>query len=172
MKLFNHLDETVRLSDDERILLDAVRALCRDKIAPRAAAYDRTGDFPWDNIEDINALGLNAMFIPEEYGGADMSYAAYLACVREISKACASTGIIWATNFHAMKPVNDFGTEEQKKEYIPKHKHEIRGEFVRRSRSRGSSQLLAATARTPFLDVLLTSSLWWSFLGSPFSFLQ
>lgn len=120
MKLFNHLDETVRLGDDERILLDAVRALCRDKIAPRAAAYDRTGDFPWDNIEDINALGLNAMFIPEEYGGADMSYAAYLACVREISKACASTGIIWATNFHAMKPVNDFGTEEQKKRFLPK----------------------------------------------------
>jgi len=120
MKLFSHLDESVHLTDDEQILLDAVRALSRDKIAPRAAEYDRTGEFPWDNIADINALGLNAMFIPEAYGGADMSYAAYLACVREISSACASTGIAWATNYHAMKPVNDFGTEEQKKRFLPK----------------------------------------------------
>jgi acyl-CoA dehydrogenase len=120
MKLFSHLDDSVRLSDDEQILLDAVRALSRDKIAPRAAEYDRSGEFPWDNIADINALGLNAMFIPEAYGGADMSYAAYLACVREISSACASTGIAWATNYHAMKPVNDFGTEEQKKRFLPK----------------------------------------------------
>jgi acyl-CoA dehydrogenase len=120
MKVFHHLDESVALSDDERLLFDAVRALSRDKIAARAAQHDRDGDFPWDNIEDINALGLNAMFIPEEYGGADMSYTAYLACVREISKACASTGIIWATNFHAMKPLNDFGTEEQKKRFLPR----------------------------------------------------
>ena len=52
------------------------------------------------------------MFVPEAYGGAGLSYAAYLACVREISAACASTGIIWATNFHAMKPLIDFGTED------------------------------------------------------------
>ena len=46
--------------------------------------------------------------------------AAYLECVREISKACASTGIIWATNFHAIKPLIDFGTEEQKKRLLRK----------------------------------------------------
>jgi alkylation response protein AidB-like acyl-CoA dehydrogenase len=120
MKVFDHLDASVTLSEDEQILFDAVRALSRDKIAARAAQHDRDGDFPMDNVEDINALGLNAMFVPEEYGGADMSYTAYLACVREISKACASTGIIWATNFHAMKPLNDFGTEEQKKRFLPR----------------------------------------------------
>jgi alkylation response protein AidB-like acyl-CoA dehydrogenase len=65
-------------------------------------------------------LGLNSMFVPEAYGGAGLSYAAYLACVREISKACASTGIIWATNFHAMKPLIDFGTEEQKRRLLPR----------------------------------------------------
>ncbi|NKB57639.1 MAG: acyl-CoA dehydrogenase [Alphaproteobacteria bacterium] len=120
MKLFDHLDATVTLSDDEALLFESVRALARDKIAPRAAAYDASGAFPWDNVEDINALGLNAMFVPEAYGGAAMSFSAYLACVREISKACAATGIIWATNFHAMKPVIDFGTEEQKKRFLPK----------------------------------------------------
>jgi alkylation response protein AidB-like acyl-CoA dehydrogenase len=118
--LFNRLDALPPLSQEERQLLDSVRALARDEIAPRAAAYDRAAEFPWDNVKAINGLGLNAMFVPEAYGGAGMSYAAYLACVREISAACASTGIIWATNFHAIKPVIDFGTEEQKRRLLPR----------------------------------------------------
>ena len=89
-------------------------------IAPRAAGYDRSGEFPWENVRAINALGLNAMFVPEAYGGAGLTYAAYLACVREISAACASTGIIWATNFHATKPLIDFGSEEQKERLLPR----------------------------------------------------
>jgi len=117
--IFSRLDALPPLSPEERQLLDSVRALARDEIAPRAAGYDRSGEFPWDNVEAINALGLNAMFVPEEYGGAGLSYAAYLTCVREISAACASTGIIWATNFHAVKPVIDFGTEEQKRRLLP-----------------------------------------------------
>jgi acyl-CoA dehydrogenase len=60
------------------------------------------------------------MFVPEEYGGAPLSYGAYLECVREISKACASTGIIWATTFHGMKPLIDFGSEEQKRRLLPR----------------------------------------------------
>ena len=118
--LFDRLDALPPLSPEERQLLDSVRALARDEIAPRAAAYDRSGEFPWDNVKAINALGLNAMFVPEQYGGAGLSYAAYLACVREISAACASTGIIWATNFHAVKPVIDFGAEEQKQRFLPR----------------------------------------------------
>jgi acyl-CoA dehydrogenase len=96
-----------------------VRALARDTIAPRAAHYDRSGEFPWDNVKAINALGLNAMFIPEACGGAPLSYAAYLECVREISKACASTGGIWATNFHSIKPLIEFGSDEQKLRLLP-----------------------------------------------------
>ena len=120
MKVFERLDHSVAFSNEERMLIDAVRTLARDEIAPRAAEYDRSGEFPWDNVKSINALGLNAMFVPEAYGGAQLSYAAYLECVREISKACASTGVIWATNFHAMKPLIEFGNEEQKKRLLPK----------------------------------------------------
>ncbi|HVH82117.1 MAG TPA: acyl-CoA dehydrogenase family protein [Stellaceae bacterium] len=118
--LFDRLDALPPLNDEERQLLDSVKSLARDEIAPRAAGYDRAGEFPWKNVEAINALGLNAMFVPEQYGGAGLGYAAYLACVREISAACASTGIIWATNFHAIKPVIDFGTEEQKQRLLPR----------------------------------------------------
>ena len=120
MKLFDRIDALPELSAEERLILDSVRELARDRIATRAAGYDRSGDFPWDNVRDINALGLNAIFVPEAYGGAELGYAAYLACVRELSKACASTGIIWATNFHAMKPLIDFGGEEQKQRLLPR----------------------------------------------------
>ena len=119
MSVFDRLDASVSYAPEERMLIESVRALARERIAPRAAHYDRSGEFPWENVKAINALGLNAMFIPEEYGGAPLSYAAYLECVREISKACASTGVIWATNFHAMRPLIDFGTAEQKARLLP-----------------------------------------------------
>jgi alkylation response protein AidB-like acyl-CoA dehydrogenase len=96
MGVLERLDATIPLGVEESMLLDSVRALARDAIAPRAAEYDRTGEFPRANLDAINALGLNAMFVPEEYGGTPLSYTAYLAAVREISMACAATGIMWA----------------------------------------------------------------------------
>lgn len=120
MNLLERLDDRLDWNDEERMLLDSVRSLCRDQIAPRAEQFDRTAEFPWANIRAINELGLNAMFIPEACGGAPMSYRAYLACVREISKACAATGIVWATNYHGMKPLIDWGTEEQKQRLLPR----------------------------------------------------
>jgi acyl-CoA dehydrogenase len=120
MTVLDRLDSQIKLNATETMLLESVRALARDLIAPNAARYDESGEFPWDNIKAINALGLNAMFVPEAFGGAQMSYTAYLACVHEISQACASTGIIWATNFHAMKPLIDFGTDEQKTRLLPR----------------------------------------------------
>src|SRR6188508_3769571 len=119
MNILQRLDTRITLAQEERMLLDSVRQLARERIAPRAEHFDRTAEFPWEHVKAINALGLNAMFIPEAYGGAQMSYAAYLECVRELSKACASTGIVWATNFHAIKPLIDFGTDAQKKRLLP-----------------------------------------------------
>src|SRR5205085_1755347 len=81
MNVFDRLDALPALSPEERQLLDSVTALARDEIAPRAAGYDRNAEFPWDNIRAINRLGLNAMFVPEAYGGAGLSYAAYLYLV-------------------------------------------------------------------------------------------
>lgn len=101
------------------MLIESVRQLARGKIGPRAAHYDACGEFPRDNVNAINELGLNAMFIPEAYGGAPMSYAAYLECVRELSKACASTAAIWATNFHVTRPLVDFGSEALKQRLLP-----------------------------------------------------
>jgi acyl-CoA dehydrogenase len=118
--VLDRLDLPPALPDEEAMLVRTVRRLAEDVVAPRAAHYDRTAEFPWDNVEAINALGLNAMFVPEAYGGAPASYSAYLACVREISKACAATGSVWSTTFHAMKPLIEFGTEDQKRRLLPK----------------------------------------------------
>lgn len=119
MNVLQRLETQLGLPEHEAMLLESVKTFAREEVASRAAHYDETKTFPWANVEGINRLGLNAMFIPEAYGGAGLSYLVYLACVREISAACASTGIIWATNYHAIKPVIEFGTEEQKERWLP-----------------------------------------------------
>ncbi|MFG1321210.1 acyl-CoA dehydrogenase family protein [Xanthobacter autotrophicus] len=119
MTVLERLDAAVALAEDEALLLESVRRLAENVLKPRAAQHDVAAAFPWDNVAAINELGLNSMFIPVEYGGSGLSYTAYLACCREIAKACASTGIIWATNFHAASPLVDFGSEEQKQRFLP-----------------------------------------------------
>jgi len=120
MKIFTQLSNSRNWNDEERLVLDQVQRVADEVIAPKAAEYDRSGEFPWDSVNAINELGLNAIFIPEEFGGAPMSLRLYLEIVSIISEACASTGIIYATNYHGMKPVIDVGTEDQKTRLLPK----------------------------------------------------
>jgi len=95
--------------------------------------------------------------VPEAYGGAGLSYAAYLACVREISKACASTGIIWATNFHAMKPLIDFGTEEQKRRLLPRVAEGALAALAITEPDAGSDATHMTTRFTPDGDAVVVS---------------
>lgn len=120
MRVFDRLAARRRFTEDEQLVLDQVRRLCAEEIAPRAAELDASHQFPWANIQAINALGLNGLFVPEEHGGAPMSYRLYLEVVQEISAACASTGIVYATTFHGLKPLIDLGTSEQKARLLPR----------------------------------------------------
>jgi len=120
MTVFDQLQDRRGWTEDERLVLDQVRRAAAEGIAPRADGFDRSRDFPWDNVNLLNELGLNAIFVPDAYGGALMSYRVYLECVAVIAEACASTGIIYATTFHAMKPLVDFGNEEQKARLLPR----------------------------------------------------
>ncbi len=119
MKVFERLDASHNWAEDEAAVIESVSRLAREEIAPRAAEYDKTKTFPWTNVEAINSLGLNGLFIPEVYGGAGMRYEVYIECARLIAAACASTGIIWSTVFHAIKPVIDFGSDDQKQRFLP-----------------------------------------------------
>jgi len=157
MTVITRLDDQLGLPEDEALLLENVRSFARSEIAPRAAHHDETGTFPWENVEGINALGLNAMFVPEAYGGAGLSYLAYLACVREISAACASTGIIWATNFHAVKPLIDFGSEEQKLRLLPRIAEGGLAALVITEPDAGSDATGMRTKFTPDGDDILVS---------------
>jgi alkylation response protein AidB-like acyl-CoA dehydrogenase len=120
MKIFEQLEQHRIWSDEEVLILDSVRRLCIAVIAPAAADYDRTAEFPWENVKAINALGLNGLFVPDACGGNRSRYRLYLSVVQMISEACASTGIIYATTFHGMGPLIEFGNEEQKKRLLPR----------------------------------------------------
>ena len=120
MKIFDQLEQRRAWSDDEVLIRKSVRRLCDDVIAPAAAEYDRTGEFPWPNVKAINALGLNGLFVPEAYRGNRSRFRLYLSVVQMISEACASTGIIYATTFHGMGPLIEFGNEEQKRRLLPR----------------------------------------------------
>jgi alkylation response protein AidB-like acyl-CoA dehydrogenase len=120
MKLFEQINRSRNWNDEERMVLDAVQRMVDTVIAPNAAKYDETGEFPWENVEAINELGLNGIFLPAEYGGNPMSFRLYLEVVSLIAEACASTGIIYATNCHGMKPLIDAGNEEQRARLLPR----------------------------------------------------
>jgi acyl-CoA dehydrogenase len=103
-------------------LQDAAFALVREAcgpIAARAAQYDESGEVPLDNLRLLAEIGLTGAFLTEEYGGTGLPYAFYVKAVREVSRACASTGITWATAYHASIPVMQFGTREQQQRYLP-----------------------------------------------------
>lgn len=117
--LFSDAGLSSGLSDDESEFVSYVTGVIADKIAPRAEEFDKSGAFPWDNVRILNELGLNGVFIPEEYGGSALSYSCYLKLVEEVSRGCPSTAITWATTFHAISPVIAFGSEEQKSRYLP-----------------------------------------------------
>ncbi|PRX10771.1 UNVERIFIED_ORG: alkylation response protein AidB-like acyl-CoA dehydrogenase [Martelella mediterranea] len=120
MNLIEKVAAARNWNDDERQVLEQVQRMTDEVIAPNAEHIDETGEFPWKNVEAINALGLNAIFVPEAFGGMPMSYKLYLEIVSIISEACASTGIIYATNYHGMKPLIDFGNDEQRARLLPK----------------------------------------------------
>lgn len=108
------------LSDDQLAIQQLARNFAKKEIAPRAAHYDHSEEFPWDNIKGLAALGLMGMPIPEEYEGAGLDSISYVLAVEEVSKACAATGAIMSIHTSAgILPILMYGTDDQKRKYIP-----------------------------------------------------
>ncbi|WP_018085828.1 acyl-CoA dehydrogenase [Desulfurispora thermophila] len=111
----------LHLTEEQIMMRDMVRKLAQNELAPRAAHYDKTHEFPWENIRKMSELGLMGVPIPEEWGGAGCDFLSYIITIEEISRACASTGVILAVHTSVgTMPILLFGTEEQKKKYLPK----------------------------------------------------
>jgi alkylation response protein AidB-like acyl-CoA dehydrogenase len=157
MRLFEKVLSSRNWNDEERMVLDSVQRVVDDVIAPNASRVDATGEFPWDNVEALNALGLNAIFVPEAQGGLAMSYRLYLEVVSLIAEACASTGIIYATNYHAMKPLIDFGSDEQRARLLPRIAEGGLGALAITEPSAGSDATGMKTSFTPDGDDIVVN---------------
>lgn len=107
------------LTEEQQMVRDMARRFAEDQIKPRAAELDRTHQHPADILEQMAELKLLGIAIPEEYGGGGMDYVSYALAMIEISKACASVGVIMSVNNSLYcSPVLAFGTDEQKRKYL------------------------------------------------------
>jgi alkylation response protein AidB-like acyl-CoA dehydrogenase len=107
------------LSDDGRMLVEAVRTLARERIAPRAAEVDHTAEFPWDAVELLRENDVFALAFPEEYGGTGTGMPTHLQAVEERSWADATVGLLLAVQGLGGLPVLLDGSEEQRQRYVP-----------------------------------------------------
>ncbi len=107
-------------SDEARMILESVRTIAKERIAPRAAEIDATGEFPWDMKELLAENGILGLPFPEEYGGIGTGELTVLQVIEEISKHCATTGLILCVQQLGGQPILLAGTHEQKSKYITK----------------------------------------------------
>ena len=107
------------LTEEQQMMLEEVKRVCEEKIAPRAEEVDEKGEFPKENIDLLANMDLLGLVIPEEYGCLGMGFLTWSLVAEEISKACGTTGLIFGANLLCVYPLITFGTEEQKKKYLP-----------------------------------------------------
>lgn len=108
-----------QLSNEHKMLRDAARDFAQKEIAPIAAEYDESGEFPHETVKKMGALGFMGIEVPEQYGGAGMDALAYVLALEEICKVDASHGVIMSVNNSLYcHGILKFGTEEQKQKFI------------------------------------------------------
>jgi alkylation response protein AidB-like acyl-CoA dehydrogenase len=108
------------LTDEQREIRDLIRTLARERIAPRAAEIDESAEFPEDMVELFREHDLFALSFEERYGGIDAGALMVLVAVEEISRACATTGLILAVHELGSFAVRLAGTGEQKERFLPR----------------------------------------------------
>ena len=107
------------LTEEQKMIQDMARKFAEKEIKPLATELDRTHRHPAEICAKMGELGLMGITIPEQYGGAGMDYICYALSMIEISKACASCGVIMSVcNSLYNFPVYTYGTEEQKQQYL------------------------------------------------------
>src|SRR5437764_15333700 len=108
------------LSEDEQELIDAIREIAQQRVAPRAAEIDHKGQFPWDMKELLAQQDILGMPFPTEYGGIGASELAIVTAIEELSRYCATTGLLLAVQQLGSTPILLVGNEEQKSKYFPR----------------------------------------------------
>ena len=107
------------LSEDQMMIKELVRQIAEEKVVPVREELDEKEEFPWEIMKVLAQSDLFGLFIPEEYGGLGKGCLELCIAVEELSRACVGVATTYAANALGSYPVLLFGTEEQKKKYLP-----------------------------------------------------
>ena len=108
------------LSEEQALVQQTARDFADHEVVPLARRLDAQSEFPHGLVKKLGELGLMGICVPEAFGGAGADHVSYVLALEEVSRACASTGVIMSVNNSlACGPLVSFGTEEQKKEFLP-----------------------------------------------------
>jgi len=109
----------LQLSEEQQLLQKTVNEFAESELRPRARELDETGHFPRDLFAKAAELGLTGVALPESVGGAGFDHISYTIVIEEISRRCASTGVILSVqNSLYCHPINRYGTDEQKRKFL------------------------------------------------------
>jgi alkylation response protein AidB-like acyl-CoA dehydrogenase len=108
------------LSEEQREIRELVRTLARERIAPRAAEIDRSHEFPWDVVETYRDHDVFGLLFDEEWGGTGTGTLLALVAIEEVSKVCATSGLILAVQELGSLGLKLAGSQEQKERYLPR----------------------------------------------------
>lgn len=127
------------LSDAHKLIRDTARRVARDKVAPRAAELDESGEYPHDIFAAFRDVGLLGLSVPEQYGGSGAGFLALALAVEEVAKYCNSSALILLLSALSTQPINLGGSEEQKRQWLPRSAAgEIKGAFCLTEPNTGS----------------------------------
>jgi alkylation response protein AidB-like acyl-CoA dehydrogenase len=108
------------LTPEQQELRDLVRTIARERIAPRAAEIDATHEFPWDIVEAYREAGIFGLFFEEEYGGTGTGMLLSLVAIEEVSRVCATSGLILAVQELGSLGLKLAGSAEQRSAWLPR----------------------------------------------------
>ncbi len=109
------------INENQLMIADTVRKFAETHIKPRMMEWDESQEFPIEALKKLGDLGLMGVLVPTEYGGTGLGYYEYVTAIVELSKVCGSVGLSMAAhNSLCTGHILQFGSEEQKKKYLPK----------------------------------------------------
>jgi butyryl-CoA dehydrogenase len=107
------------LTEEQQMIRDLARKVSLEKVLPKRAEWDETGEFPWEALKAFAAADLCGLYIPEELGGMGQSVFNFCLATEEISRVCGGVGVTFAASALGSTPILLFGTDEQKKKHMP-----------------------------------------------------
>jgi butyryl-CoA dehydrogenase len=107
------------LTEEQQMIRDLARKVALEKALPKRAEWDETGEFPWEALKAFADADLCGLYIPEELGGMGQSVFNFCLATEEISRVCGGVGVTFAASALGSTPILLFGSDEQKKKYMP-----------------------------------------------------